>query len=158
MVGMKRVDDFALLDLEGHPWQFRRDRQGKLVLLDFWHTRCGPCLRAIPHLNELQKKYGRDGLEVIGIACESGPPEGRARQVQALRWANGAPFRFDYRVLLGGDQGPQRPCPVSSSFCVAAYPTLKLLDEQGWIVWESQGLGDSQLNELKREIERRLAP
>lgn len=152
----KKLDDFALLDLDGRTWQYRRDRQGKLVLLDFWHTHCPPCLRAIPHLNALQRTYGRDGLEVIGIACESGSPESQARQVVALRWPNGAPFRFDYRILLWGEQGPRRPCPVASSFCVARYPTLKLLDEDGRIVWESQGLGGSQLNELKREIERRL--
>ena len=46
--------------VNGRPWQLRRDRKGRLVLLDFWHTECGPCRAAIRHLNWLQRQYGPD--------------------------------------------------------------------------------------------------
>jgi thiol-disulfide isomerase/thioredoxin len=44
-----------------------KDLQGKVVILDFWATYCPPCLVEIPHLKELQAKYGKDNLEVIGL-------------------------------------------------------------------------------------------
>ena len=44
-----------------------KDLQGKIVVLDFWATNCPPCLKEIPHLKELQAKYGRENLEVIGL-------------------------------------------------------------------------------------------
>ncbi len=44
-----------------------KDLQGKVVILDFWATYCPPCLVEIPHLKELQAKYGKENLEVIGL-------------------------------------------------------------------------------------------
>jgi thiol-disulfide isomerase/thioredoxin len=44
-----------------------KDLRGKAVILDFWATYCPPCLEEIPHLKALQKKYGRDNLEIIGL-------------------------------------------------------------------------------------------
>lgn len=44
-----------------------KDFQGKVVILDFWATYCPPCLEEIPHLKELQKKYGRENLEIVGL-------------------------------------------------------------------------------------------
>lgn len=43
------------------------DLKGKVVILDFWATYCPPCIKAIPHLKELQDKYENDGLQVIGL-------------------------------------------------------------------------------------------
>ncbi len=40
---------------------------GKAVVLDFWATYCPPCLEEIPHLKELQAKYGRENLEIVGL-------------------------------------------------------------------------------------------
>src|SRR5882757_7818581 len=44
-----------------------RFEPGKVYLVEYWATWCGPCIGNIPHLNALQKKYGHDGLVVIGM-------------------------------------------------------------------------------------------
>lgn len=51
--------------------------KGKAVVLDFWATYCPPCLEEIPHLNELQTKYGAENLQIIGL--HAGDEEDRAR-------------------------------------------------------------------------------
>lgn len=44
-----------------------KNLQGKAVILDFWATYCPPCIAEIPHLKELQAKYGKDNLVVVGL-------------------------------------------------------------------------------------------
>jgi len=44
-----------------------KDHQGKAVILDFWATYCPPCIEEIPHLMELQAKYGPENLVVVGL-------------------------------------------------------------------------------------------
>ncbi len=151
LVGRK-LENMALKTLDGTDWEYRRHRKGRLTLLDFWSTTCVPCVRAIPHLCDLQGQFGSYGLEVIGIAYEAGSfPE----QAQKVRSARGR-MVMNYPTLLGG--GGQGPCPVKSQFQVAFLPTLILLDEQGTIVWRSgpEGLTAERLRELKQEISRHL--
>jgi thiol-disulfide isomerase/thioredoxin len=45
-----------------------RNLRGKVVLVDFWGIDCGPCKKAFPHVLEMQRKYGADGLAVVSVA------------------------------------------------------------------------------------------
>jgi thiol-disulfide isomerase/thioredoxin len=145
-----RVDNFGLDDLNGGTWEFRGHR-GRLVLLDFWGTWCSPCREAIPHLKILDQLYRPYGLEVVGIAYESGKPSDQVRKVSSVADR----MQIGYRLLLGS--GKDVPCPVRDQFQIAAYPTLILLDETGRILWRSeQGVDRQQLHLLETEIRRRL--
>jgi len=61
--------NFALKDLENKPVQLS-SLKGKVVLLDFWATWCGPCKIEIPWFIEFQQKYGKDGLQVVGVSVD----------------------------------------------------------------------------------------
>ena len=66
--------DFTLADLDGN-WVSLNQLKGKVVLLNFWGTWCGPCRREIPDFIELSKKYKKDGLEIVGVTLTSGSPD-----------------------------------------------------------------------------------
>lgn len=61
--------EFTLKDLQGNKISLSNYR-GKVVLLNFWSTTCGPCLEEIPSLIELQREYKGQGLVVLGIALD----------------------------------------------------------------------------------------
>jgi thiol-disulfide isomerase/thioredoxin len=146
----KQLVNFSLRDLNGDAWEWKRHRRGKLVLLDFWSTTCVPCVQTIPHLRILQDKYGMWGLEVVAIASEKGATqEEKAHKVAGLC----SRLSTNYRLLLDGGNA----CPVRRDFAVQYFPTLVLVDENGWIQWRHEGqLTRAELDDLELRIKRRL--
>jgi thiol-disulfide isomerase/thioredoxin len=140
-----RVQTLRLPDPDGGTWDFAQ-HGGRLVLLDFWGTWCGPCVHAIPELVRLQANYGNRGLEVVGIACERGAPADNARRVRDAQ----RKLAINYRVVLADPYGR---CPVQGQFRIQQYPTLVLLDADGTILWRG---GADQAHELEQLIRRRL--
>lgn len=142
-----RLVDFTLTDLNGQPFRFQ-DQRGKLVLLDFWGSWCTPCMQSLPYLVDLQRRYGPAGLEVIGIAYEEGSESERLDRVRFVRMRQG----LNYKVLLGeGDA-----CPVLMRLQIRSFPTLLLVDQNGEIVWRSEGLTGKSKAQLEAEIRKRL--
>ena len=80
---------FARSDLQGRPFDLRR---GKVVLIDFWASWCPPCIIAIPHLGQLQKKYGARGFQVVGVSMDDSADITKETMQK---------IRFDYPVVLG---------------------------------------------------------
>jgi thiol-disulfide isomerase/thioredoxin len=127
-----RVPNFLLTDMTGSDWEFRY-ASGRLVLLDFWSTTCGPCKRAIPSMKRLQANYGGSGLEVVAVACEQdGPFNQRARPVEEISRAK----EVNYKVYLERDRHVGE---VQNLFNIQFVPTLILLDRQGNILWRGGG-------------------
>lgn len=147
-----RLINFVLRDQEGKLWEYKRDRRGRLTLLEFWYHNCGPCLQAIPHLVELQKDYGPHGLDVVSIACETGTAEEQRRNVQAIRGR----FGINYTTLLSGGQANHRP--ILDVFQVDYFPLLVLIDADGTILWRSSrgGMDDREHYKLRKMISERL--
>jgi thiol-disulfide isomerase/thioredoxin len=91
---LKPAGDFKLLDLNGKP-KTLADYKGKVVIVDFWATWCGPCKASIPHLIELQETYKEQGLEVVGISLDTTGPKAVG--------AFAAGQKINYTVLMGND-------------------------------------------------------
>ena len=66
-----QAPDFSLIDLKGKTVKLS-DYKGKVVIIDFWATWCGPCRRGIPEFVDLQADYGEHNLVVLGISVDQG--------------------------------------------------------------------------------------
>jgi thiol-disulfide isomerase/thioredoxin len=64
-----QAPDFAFTDFQGKSRKFSEFR-GKILLLDFWATWCGPCLADMPRLRKLYDKYQSRGFEILGLDSE----------------------------------------------------------------------------------------
>lgn len=65
--------NFTMKDMKGQDVRLA-DYRGKVILLDFWATWCGPCKYEIPSFVQLQDQYGKDGFQVLGVSVDD-PPE-----------------------------------------------------------------------------------
>lgn len=88
----KRAPALALTDLHGRTVRLS-DYKGRVVLLNFWATWCPPCRAEMPDLVKWQRRYGRKGLQIIGITY---PPTVRA---DARRFTR--KLRVTYPILRG---------------------------------------------------------
>jgi peroxiredoxin len=73
--------DFSLRDLAGKTHSLA-DWRGKVVLLNFWATWCPPCRREIPLFIDLQRRYAKQSLQIVGISVDN--PEAVARYWQEM--------------------------------------------------------------------------
>jgi len=121
----KAAPDFTLKDINGKPVRLSEYR-GKVVLLNFWATWCGPCKMEIPWFADFEQKYKSRGFAVIGISMDE---DG---------WQAVKPFveqaHMNYRVALGNDT-------IADLYGgVSALPTSFLIDRKGRIVAAHEGL------------------
>jgi thiol-disulfide isomerase/thioredoxin len=144
----KQLVDFQLDDVDGRPVSFATTNS-QLVLIDFWATWCRPCVKAIPRLANLQKRYGSQGLQVLGIACESGDLAGRRARVARIR----SQLHVPYPLLI--DEGDDNLL-VRDNFGVVSYPTLVLLDKSGKVIWRSETAEAADLNQLENLLKNHL--
>ena len=106
-----------LSSLEGQRLKLS-DFHGRVVLLNFWATWCGPCRAEIPELNKLQRDFEASGLAVIGVSWDDSAAGVREFQKE---------IRQDYTVLLGGED-------TQSKFeGVRSLPTTYVIDRGGRI-------------------------
>lgn len=93
------------------------DMKGKVVVVDFYATWCGPCMAAIPHNNEMLKKYQSKGLVIIGV-CTS-------KQGQETFESNAKEHNIEYRAARDADLKSQE------GWAVHYYPTYAVIDRKG---------------------------
>ena len=135
----KIAPEFALKDASGRTVHLS-DYKGKVVLLDFWATWCGPCNIEIPWFSEFEKKYQSRGFEVLGVSMDD---DG---------WKAINPFvsrkNINYRILLGNDTTGDQYGGVE------ALPTTFVIDRNGRIA--SVHVGLSGKKEFEDAIEQLL--
>ncbi len=122
--------DFTLATTSGEIVKMS-DLKGKVVLLNFWGTWCGPCRAEIPHHNELHEKYHKDGLEIVGITIRQGESLDYIREF-VKQW------KMEYKILVDVNRFEtfefQRDISQATKEQIVGYPTTFLIDRNGYIV------------------------
>lgn len=127
--------------LNAHNLSDMKDLQGKVVLVDFWASWCGPCKEALPHYGKLYEKYKDKGLVVIGINADDDLAERDA-------FLKSTPVRFP----LFFDQDKS----AVGDFQVKALPTLYVFDKKLKPVAMHRGFDAKDTQALEKQIQELL--
>ncbi|MCO6460872.1 MAG: redoxin domain-containing protein [Saprospiraceae bacterium] len=131
MVGEK-VPDFRTTTIDGKKFSIR-DMEGKLVLLDFWATWCGPCRKQLPALSSLYRTY-KDSLhgvfEIVSVALDD--------DTTALRLViNQDSLVWPYHI-----REPKSGGEIAALYQIKKIPTSYLLNDEGQILKVNPGIDD----------------
>jgi thiol-disulfide isomerase/thioredoxin len=137
----KRAPDFELKQVDSNGKTLKlSDLKGKAVALNFWATWCEPCKIEMPWLVELQKKYGPQGLQIVGVAMD----DTEEKTISSFARKMGV----NYPIL----QGTEKVADLYGG--VDGLPTLFFIDRSGKIVDHEMGLTGE--NNLETEIKKSL--
>ena len=124
---INKAPDFTLQALNDSSYTLSK-MEGKVVLINFWATWCGPCRMEIPEFNELHKSYHEKGLEILGISVSD-------NKKQLKNFAKS--FAVDYPLLYGSARDMNN---IMKDYGGGyAVPSTFLVGKKGSIIWKYPG-------------------
>ncbi len=136
----QRAPDFTLKDIAGRPHKLTDYFPEHVVLLNFWATWCVPCVKELPHLQDLQDRFGGRGLRALAI-CTDGPDRQASVSAFVGRYGFTMPVLLDTRSEIVALFDPKLTLPYTV-----------LLDRSGRIRFAHQGYSPGDERLMEQEI------
>jgi cytochrome c biogenesis protein CcmG/thiol:disulfide interchange protein DsbE len=127
--GEVKAPSFSVKGVDGHTVKSSDFRNHPMVI-DFWATWCAPCRASMPHLSDLQQRYAKDGLTIIGMSVDETGPK------PVDRFARGLGVKFT--IAMANDEILDAFGPIRS------IPTTFFINRKGEIVRRVVGFVDSE--------------
>jgi peroxiredoxin len=115
--------------------------KGYVLILDFFASWCQPCKNSIPHLIELNRKYGKQGVQILGLSLD----EDNENLIEFV-----APLKLNYPVALANED-------LQTEYGLRSLPTLFIINKKGIVVEKFMGLSDEVKKNVEKTIKRLLA-
>jgi thiol-disulfide isomerase/thioredoxin len=116
--------------------------KGHVLVLDFFATWCSPCREAIPHLLNLNRKYGRQGLQILGMSVD----DGSDRDVKSFI----AERKINYPVTMVNED-------LQADYGLRSVPTIFVINKKGIVAERFQGYSEEVGRALENAVKRLLA-
>lgn len=116
--------------------------RGHVLILDFFATWCQPCRQSIPHLVEMNRKYGKQGLQILGLSMD----EDGERTIKTFT----DEFRVNYPIAVAGDS-------TTVDFGIRSVPVMYLIDKKGTVAEVYRGYTNEMARSVEESIKRLLA-
>ena len=130
--------EFALKDADGKEHKLS-EYKGKIVLLDFWATWCGPCRMAMPGVQKIHEKFKGKPVVVIGMNCsENKDPVAYMKEK-----------KFTYGLLLNAET-------IGDKYNISGIPAFFLIGPDGKLLWNEVGYNPAGADEVTDLIEKTL--
>lgn len=111
--------------------------RGKVVVLDFWATWCGPCKRAMPEINRLHEEYKDKEVVVYGVQVFE---DDKQKAIDYMKDQN-----FTYGLLFGNDK-------LAEAYGITGIPSFFVIGPDGKVLYEATGFSPKNEEELKKAV------
>lgn len=125
-------------DVTGQPHSLK-DYRGKIIVLDFWGCNCGPCMVAMPYLNQLEEVYAHKPVVFLGMNTGDSTNDIK-KKMEQMQLKN-------TQLLFGGKSG---------IYHVSAIPVFIIVDQQGIVRFQNIGWDDTEKGPLRAQIDQLL--
>jgi thiol-disulfide isomerase/thioredoxin len=139
--------DLSFQSADGTPISLANLR-GKMVIVDFWATWCGPCMAEAPHMVQLKDNFERKGVQLIGISLDSSKNQmNKICQEKGFTW----PQYFDGKVWEN---------KISTTWGVSGIPATFIIGPDGDVLWKGHpaGIDEALAKAMKEHPPRLLDP